>query len=254
VPDQESQQQKAIRLLKRRLEELQAIRALNVEHPHFTAWRDTTRGNLERFLGKESHHTARFVNTSFQFPGYLRTDYPGSVRRIDVTVAHQQAEAFKKGCDKAEASLRAAKDEVAEFGVVNSEDTKPVPNGRGTSGGISQNFHGPVSIQNLAIAADSAIQKIGHMGNETAPSLKEIAALLQQSEDLTPRQVKAGLAHIEAVATEVEKPEAKRNWKSVLESGKAILELVGKATDLGTKLAPYTPAVLGLVEKAKHYL
>jgi hypothetical protein len=119
---------------------------------------------------------------------------------------------------------------------------------------VSQNFHGPVSIQNLAIAADSAIQRIGQMGDEAGASLKGIADLLPQSEDLTPRQVKEGLAGIEGLAEEFRKPELKRNWKAVLAYGQAILEIVGRATDLAQKLSPYTGAVARLMEQAHHFV
>jgi len=54
--------------------------------------------------------------------------------------------------------------------------------------------------------------------------------------------------------SEVGKPEAKRNWKSVLESGEKLLGIAGKATDLAAKLAPYTPYVLTLLEQAKRWL
>jgi hypothetical protein len=92
------------------------------------------------------------------------------------------------------------------------------------------------------------------MGDTAGTSLREIAELLQQSEDLTPRQVKEGLAGIESLALEVQKPEAKRNWKAVLDCGESILSAAEKATDLAQKLASHTPAVIALVEKAKHLL
>jgi hypothetical protein len=65
--EEERPDQKAIRLLNRQLGELQqTIRSLNnSDNPKFKAWRDSTRGVLERFLGKESHHTSRFVSTRF---------------------------------------------------------------------------------------------------------------------------------------------------------------------------------------------
>ena len=151
--------------------------------------------------------------------------------------------------------LKAAIREIEDFGVhVEDAKTRPAAKGRGRSGGVTQTFNAPVSIQNLAIAADNAVQKIGHMGDETGASLKEIGELLQQSEELSRREVKEGLTHIEAVAVEVAKPEGKRNWKAVLERGKAILDLTDKATDLAKKLAPYTPAIMTLVDHAKHYI
>jgi hypothetical protein len=40
----------------------------------------------------------------------------------------------------------------------------------------------------------------------------------------------------------------------VLDYGQKILDVAGKAADLGTKLAPYTPAILTLMDQAKHFL
>jgi hypothetical protein len=71
---------------------------------------------------------------------------------------------------------------------------------------------------------------------------------LQQSEDLTPRQVRLGLAGIEALAEEVQKPNEKRNGKRILENGQIILDVANKATDLVQKLAPYLPVIIALVE------
>jgi len=58
VQEEESPDQKAIRLLNRQLGELQqTIRSLNnTDNRKFKAWRDSTRSILERFLGKESHY------------------------------------------------------------------------------------------------------------------------------------------------------------------------------------------------------
>ncbi|MFZ1006101.1 MAG: hypothetical protein WAN65_04660, partial [Candidatus Sulfotelmatobacter sp.] len=111
----------------------------------------------------------------------------------------------------------------------------------------------PVTM-NQAIATDSAVQRIGHLGDKTGTALKEISDLLQQSQDLTPRQVRQGVTDIEALAVEVEKPEHNRNWRSLLDCGQRVLELISRAADLGGKLAPYTPAVIELVDKARHAL
>jgi hypothetical protein len=67
----------------------------------------------------------------------------------------------------------------------------------GGGGSVSQTFHAPVTM-NQAIATDSAVQRIGHLGDKTGSALKEISDLLQQSQDLTPRQVKQGVADVEA--------------------------------------------------------
>ena len=64
-----------------------------------------------------------------------------------------------------------------------------------------------------------------------------------ERQDITPRQVRQGVADIEALAVEVERPEEKRNWKTVLDCGQRLLDLAGKATDLGAKLGPHVPTV-----------
>jgi hypothetical protein len=136
---------------------------------------------------------------------------------------------------------------------VYEEPVKPSSDGRFRSGGVNQTFHAPVTM-NQAIATDNAIQKVEQVGNKTGSSLKKIADLIQKSQELTPRQVKEGLAYIEALAMEEAKPEDKRNWKSLLESGKAILEITDKATDLAKKFAPYTPVIITLIDQAKHFI
>ena len=75
-------------------------------------------------------------------------------------------------------------------------------------GGVQQNFHGPVTIHAQAIATDDAIQNIGNIGNGT--SLKEIAALLQESMELKRREVQDGLKAVEEIASEIPKAPEKR--------------------------------------------
>lgn len=251
-PASESPEQKAVRLLNRQLEELQTVRALNYRDPAFKAWRDTTRSVLDRFLGPDSHHTTRFLGA--RFFGSMTIARFGEPMPQNF-ISKEDADAFQNACETTDASLRAAIRHVQDFGVY-EQQAKPASTrrGRGRSGGVSQNFYGPTTFHSQAIATDGAIQKIGHMGDKTGASLKEIADLLQRSEDLTPRQVKEGLANIETLAVEVQKPEDKRNWKSILDCGQAVLDIADKAVDLGKKLAPYTPAILTLVDQAKHYI
>jgi hypothetical protein len=227
-----------MRLLKRQLDELQTVRGLNYENPIFKAWHDTTRIVLETFLGPDSHYTTRFRNT--RFFSMVVEPFDGD-EEFSEAVSANNGTAFRVGCE--------------DFGVY-VEEAKPTPVGRGDGrrGGVTQNFNGPVTFQAQAIATDNAIQKIEHMGDTTGASLKEIAALLQQSEDLMPRQVKEGLAAIEGLAEEVQKPEPRRNWKAVFGYGEKVLEIAGKAIDLGEKLAPYTPAIAEIVANARHLL
>ena len=252
VHDEESPQQKAIRLLNRQLGELQTVRALNYLDPKFKAWRNTTMGVLEKFLGHDSHHTRAFRYLDFMsmemtiapFGGNIPPDY----------VSAKDTYEFKRDCEETDELLKAAIRVIEDFGV-HIEDVKPAPAGRskGRAGGVSQNFNGPVSL-NQAIATDSAIQRIGRVGNMTGVDLKQIADLLQQSQDLSPNQVRQGVTDIEALAVEAEKPDEKRNWAAVLECGQRVLDVAGKAIDLGAKLGPHLPAVVALMENAKHFL
>jgi hypothetical protein len=253
VHEEESLDRKAIRLLNRQLGELQAIRGLNSEDPAFTAWHDATRTALDKFLGPESHHTRTFCN--LMFLDFRMTVTPfGGMQPPPGYVSPEDLRIFREGCSGADATLRAAIRHVEDYGVC-VEELKPAPagRGRGRSGGINQTFHAPVTM-NQAIATDSAVQRIGHLGDRTGAALKEISDLLQQSQDLTPRQVRQGIADVEALAVEVEKDEHKRNWGVVLEHGQRALDLAGKAVDLGTKLGPLLPTVVTLMENAKHFL
>ena len=140
----------------------------------------------------------------------------------------EKAHAFTKACGTADATLRAAIRHLEDFGI---EEPKPAGKEQGRDGGV--HFNAPVNVHNFAVATDSAVQRISHLGDKTGADLKEISDLLQQSQDLAPNQVRQGVADVEALAVEVEKPEEKRNWKSVLEYGQRVLDLAGKAVDLG---------------------
>jgi hypothetical protein len=138
---------------------------------------------------------------------------PGYVSPEDLRI-------FREGCSSADATLRAAIRHVEDYGV-HPEEPKPAPSGRGrgrAGGGVSQHFSASTMHVTQAVATDSAVQRIGHVGDKTGVDLKEISDLLQQSQDLTPRQVRQGVADVEALAVEVEKPEEKRNWSMHLHS------------------------------------
>jgi hypothetical protein len=87
-----------------------------------------------------------------------------------------------------------------------------------------------------------------------APGIEEIRGLFEQSRNLTPEQVREGLIAADALTLQIQKPEHQRNWKSVLDCGQVVLTLADKATDLAHKLAPYKPAVVALVQSARHAL
>jgi hypothetical protein len=244
---------KAIALVSRRLEELQAVRALNHKSPKFKVWRDETLSVLKRVLPPDSPNLIRFENLGFAGPPVLQTDMWGAGPRLPNSyISPEDAAQYQESCETAERSLQAAIREIEDFGVY-VEPGADVRTGSVRGGGVHQTFHGPVTIENQAIATDNAIQKIGHMGKDGV-SLKEIANLFRESMELNGRQIQEGLAGIEVLASEVEKPEKDRNWKSILDSGGKVLDIAGKATDLAAKLAPYTPHILTLVDKAKHFL
>jgi hypothetical protein len=250
VHEEENPDQKAIRLLNRQLGQLQTVRGLNHKSAEFKAWHDATCEILGKFLGPDSHHTSRFRNT--RFFGQVTVTRFGSRPLPLGHVSREDLDAFRIGCETFDASLRAAIRHVEDFGV-HIEEYKSAGRSRNRSGGISQNFHGPTQV-NQAIAADSAAQKVGNIGSKTGADLKEIADLLQQSQELSPNQVRQGITDVEVLSGQVELPEDKRNWRAVLERGERVLELTGRAVDLGAKLAAHLPAVIALIEKAKHFL
>jgi len=165
------------------------------------------------------------------------------------TISPGDAVKFQQDCAIAEGCIRGAMETIRNFGVYFDEPRKK----RTMSGGVQQNFHGPVTIQTQAIATDNAIQSISHIGNEGI-SLKEIAALLQESMELKGREVQDGLRAVEEIASEIPKAPEKRNWKSVLDSGEKLLSIAGKATDLTTKLAPHLPQIALLIHQARSTL
>jgi hypothetical protein len=254
----ETDGEKATRLLNEQLHELESVRGLNCDDAHFKAWRDTTSTYLTRFLPSDSPHRDTFRNLSFRRRDPFTNDQWGSPRATRQRQLNQ--EHFLTACKTAETTIKAGLKHIKEFGV-HVEPAKAPAGEKGKGGGegighsgVQQHFYSTVEIRNQVIATDSATQNIGQMGDTIGASLKEIAEVLKQSENLTRREVGEGLAGIETLAVEVQKPAEKRNWKSVLDCGQAVLAIAGKATDLAHKLAPYAPHVVALVDQAKHFL
>jgi hypothetical protein len=242
----ESDDGQAIRLLNEQLTELETVRGLSPRDPQFKAWRAQTRSYLERFLPHGSPHLSTFPSDFHRIAPATGAPWgsPKATRQRELDQEH-----FLASCETAKATIKAAVKHIEEFGV---HFQQPASQPKGAAqGGVLQNFYGSVTIQHQAIATDNAIQKIDHMGDTTGASLKEVSLLLQQSEELKLREVREGLAGIEGLAVEVRKPEAKRNWKSILNYGQVILAVADKATDVAHKLAPYLPAVADLVHNAK---
>jgi hypothetical protein len=151
--DAESTNEKAIRLLKRQLEELGTVRALSYKDPRFKSWRDTTTRVLERFLGPTSPHTIRVRDTHF-VTLIIRTN-PWGGGMPDNYISPEDAQQFQDACEVVEASLKAAIQDVEDFGVhVEQPQSATRRGGRGRSGGVRQTFHGPVTFHNQAIATE----------------------------------------------------------------------------------------------------
>lgn len=100
---------------------------------------------------------------------------------------------------------------------------------------------------------DRATQNVGHIG-PSGNNLAEISDLLQQSYDLTRRQLEDALNAAKRLDTEVQKPKTNRDWKSIAEWGNTLLGIAEKATDLTAKLAPHLPWITHLIEQAKNHL
>jgi hypothetical protein len=253
----ETADEKATRLLNEKLKELEIGCGPDYKSPQFRVWRVETETYLEKFLPPSHQLLKSFKNLCFTRginTGVAAWGSPRATRLRQLEQRHFAAE-----CRTAQITIIAALKHIAEFGV-HVEQAKAVPErSKGTSetishGGVQQNFYGSVEITSQAIATGKAIQNIGEMGQTVGVSLKEIAALFEQSGELKQREVKEGLAGIEALAVEIQKPEPKRDWKSVLDYGQKVLAVAGKATDLAHKLAPYTPHVVTLVKQARHFL
>jgi hypothetical protein len=241
----------AITLLNDQLNKLMGIRSLDLKHPDFILWRDSVANLFQRFLSPDSSHFVTFRDLRFRAPITRTRPLPYSYRGPRPSEVKSPADAaqFEKDCAIAEVCIRGAMDEIRNFGVYSDKANPPAQK----SSGAVQNFFGTVNIQNQAIATDNAIQHIEQMGN-TGNDLKEIAELLKQSMDLTGREQVEGLKSLESIATEVQRPEQRRNWKGILDAGEKLTNIVQKTTDVATKLAPYMPTIATFIEQAKHHL
>jgi len=248
----ETEEEKAIRILQRQLDEIKNLRPLNYHHPAWKAWRDTTMTVLEKFMGPSSQYLDTYRGLRFFGPArmVLGRDVP-----IDF-VSREDAAAYQKACDASEETLKVAIRHIEDFGIYEDEEAPTMKFGkkrRGTNqSGV--HYHGSVSIGNVAIAQDGSTQNIGHLGEVTGTSLSEIAHVFTQSDELTRREVKEGIVAIDTLNSEIQKPEPQRNWKSIFDYGQVVLTIADKATDLAHKLEPYKPAVAALVQSAKHAL
>ena len=245
-------EQEAITHLQNQLEALAQIRKnaeqAHASSPQFIGWKSHTTDMMRHFAAK-SEHLSRFRALSFRL-NIMLSDYPG-VRHSGPS--RGDLEKFASDADVAVACLQGAIEHIKVFGLKEEEpaaSAKPA-RGRGAAqkGGITQHIHGNV---NQAIATGRATQNVGQVG-PSGNSLDEIVNLLQQSYELTRRQMEDAIGVANQLDAETKKPEVGRNWKSIAEWGNTLLGIAGKATDLTEKLAPHLPWITALIEQATHH-
>jgi len=243
------QEATAIRLFNEQLRKLGGIRCLEHKDVTFIAWRDTTTSLFQRFLRPDFSHFSTFRRIKWQGQvsvGSLTSNYGYGGPRPSGFSTPEEREAFLRGCAIAEQCIKGAIEEVRNFGIHVEGDGMKTPK---VSSGVQQTFNGPVIIHSQQIATDNAIQNIVQSG-ALGPSLKEIAALLDQSMDLTGKEKVDGLKAIEVIASETSKQEPHRNWRSVVDWGEKLMSITEKATDMAIKLGPYLPAVSSFIHEA----
>lgn len=169
----ETDDEKAVRLLTRQLEEVKDIRPLNWRHPKFKAWRDTTMTVLEKFVGPNSTYLSTYRNLRFFEPRRMITvGFGGPPPPPPDYVSPEDAAAYQGACEASEETLRAAIRHIKDFGVY-VEHLQAVSSRRGKAGstghGGGQHFYGP--IKNVAIAADNAAQIWAHAARAIASKI-----------------------------------------------------------------------------------
>jgi len=212
-----------ISLFNEQLMKLETVRGLNPKHPEFICWRNTTTTLFQKFLPDSPHFTT-FGYLTFrgqQQLGVRRLSYGYRGPLPRESASPEAAAKFQSDCDIAVACIKGAINEIQAFGIRADTGAGKAPR---TRGGFQQNFNGPVTIHNQAVATDKAIQHIGQLGNIGA-SLQEITALINQSLDLTGRERIEALKTIEALAAEMRKPEGARDWKSVFQYGETLARI-----------------------------
>ena len=84
--------------------------------------------------------------------------------------------------------------------------------------------------------------------------MRDIAALFQESMELSKRETVEGLKAVEQIALEMQKPKESRDYKSLVDLGEKLLNIASKATDLSVKLAPHLPQITMLIHEAGKHL
>ena len=255
MPLPETNDQKAIRLLRQQIDRLNIIPEFL--DSRFVGWFDMTKNLLTKFLGARSNTVLMFDRISWtpRTKQTLTASYGESHNSVVAAKKHA-VEVFNTARMNAAGLINSAIEHIAEFGVETQTSHDSLPHETPTpaqSGGIQQHFYGNVTIQTQALAADNAIQHVDQSSN-IGPHLHEIKDLLMQSMEINGREVSEALQAVELIAVETKKPEKKRDWKSMVGLGAKLTEVVGKALDIESKIRPHLAAVIQFIElEAKHF-
>jgi hypothetical protein len=246
-------EQEAITHLQNQLEALAQIRKnaeqAHASSPQFILWKSHTMDLMTHYISANSEKLRKFRGLSFR-SNVMQLDYPGA--RYPSGPRRDDIEKFASDVEIADACLQGAIEHIKVFGLKQEEPAAPAKPARGRGGprgGITQYIQGNV---NQAIATDGATQNVGQVG-QSGNSLDEIVKLLQQSYELTRRQMEDAIGAAQQLDAETKKPEGSKNWKSIAEWGNTLLGIAGKATDLTERLAPHLPWITALIEQATHH-
>jgi hypothetical protein len=230
----------AIADFQEQLAKLMGLYDTNPQHPNFVRWRMTTTEVFKHHLPHSSSYLT-FANISFTTSSWTEAYGDGDARNP-----------FNRGCIAAKACIEGAIEHIQMFGLDAPKDQRPAPRPATESGGV--HFHGGVSIQNLAVAADDAVQNVNQYASKEGEALKQVGDILRESGELKQREVAQALDVIAKLATEMHKPKDRWNWRSVFEWTDTLLKIAPRATDVAARLAHHIPVLVALYETAEKML
>lgn len=235
----------AVTLLEQQIVRAQALNSSNDRG--FSAWRNTTIELLTRFLGSGNLHVKSLRDTHFVDLSLVFT-----AGRNSSNWSQGASLTFRRGIANAIEYVKAGIEQIQTFGITPTEiEAHAKPKSQG--GGIHHNYHGPVTIQTQANAADNAIQNISQ-STEIKNDLRAVREILSETMEITGKQYAEALKAIEEIASESKKPETKRAWKAMASWVGTLVKITALATDVGAKLGPHMAGIVHYVETGfKHF-
>jgi hypothetical protein len=225
--------QEAIDQFRRQLAELTTLDGKDVGDPAFIRWKSVSREVFKRYLPHSTYHS-RFGSIDFLGPDFRINP------QFDLAIISSDSLRSARGC------LEGAIEHIQRFGL--DEPKKDQPSQEG-SGNVS--FQGQITIQNLAIATNDAIQHVIQNASSEADALKHVSEILRVSGELKQKEVAQALEIIRDLAKELQKPKGHWNWRNIFDWTELLLDIANNATDMTAKLSPYLPILAGLYETAQ---